>query len=103
MSRDSFCAPEVQIFEALGRWVQSNPEEDAKTALALVRLPLMELSDLLNKVRPTGLIPPDAILDAIHNKTAMKSADLQYRGFLRKKMLIQLNSGNNGIKFLSSQ
>jgi hypothetical protein len=44
----------------------------------------MELSDLLTKVRPTALIPPDAILDAISNKTAIKSADLQYRGFLRK-------------------
>lgn len=89
VSRDSFCAPEVQIFEALGRWVQSNPEEDAKSALALVRLPLMELSDLLTKVRPTALIPPDAILDAISNKTAIKSADLQYRGFLRKLLFSQ--------------
>jgi len=85
VSRDSFCAPEVQIFEALGRWVQCNPEEDAKSALALVRLPLMELSDLLNKVRPTGLIAPDAILDAIHNRTAIKNTDLQYRGFLSKR------------------
>ncbi|XP_059482268.1 BTB/POZ domain-containing protein 9 [Neocloeon triangulifer] len=82
VSRDSFCAPEVQIFEALGRWVQNNPEEDGKSALALVRLPLMELTDLLTKVRPTGLIDPDAILDAIQNRTAIKNTELQYRGFM---------------------
>ncbi|XP_065343465.1 BTB/POZ domain-containing protein 9 [Cloeon dipterum] len=85
VSRDSFCAPEVQIFEAIGRWVQNNDEEIIERALALIRLPLIELPDLLNKVRPTGLINPDAILDAIQNRTAMKNTDLKYRGFMLPK------------------
>lgn len=40
--------------------------------------------DLLNVVRPTGLISPDQILDAIKAKNESRDMDLQYRGYLSK-------------------
>lgn len=110
-SRDSFCAPEVHIFRAVCRWVRHNidcrsedditelvagdcddtveeesDEEEAriqakKDALSVVRLPLLSLSELLKEVRQSGLISPDAILDAIEEQTG-KDTDLKYRGHL---------------------
>ena len=33
LSRDSFCAPEVDIFHAVKRWSGHNPEEDPKAVI----------------------------------------------------------------------
>lgn len=52
--------------------------------VARLRLPLMKLDDLLNVVRPSGLVSSDAILDAIKEQNEKKSAHLTYRGFLCK-------------------
>ena len=44
ISRDSFCAPEVDIFLATMNWVKANPEattEERGCILGAVRLPLM--------------------------------------------------------------
>ena len=44
ISRDSFCAPEVDIFLATMNWVRANPEattEERGCILGAVRLPLM--------------------------------------------------------------
>lgn len=40
--------------------------------------------DMLNIVRPTGLISPDTILDAIKAKNESRDTELQYRGYLSK-------------------
>jgi BTB/POZ domain-containing protein 9 len=68
----------------VSRWVQQNPDEDASVVLSVVRLPLMDLNDLLNVVRPTGLISSDAILDAIQSRNNCKDTELQYRGYMGK-------------------
>ena len=47
-----------------------------------VRLPLMSLDDLLQRVRPSLLVPADAILDAIKVQTESRNTELSYRGFL---------------------
>ncbi|XP_076060174.1 BTB/POZ domain-containing protein 9-like isoform X2 [Oratosquilla oratoria] len=85
ISRDSFCAPEVHIFQGVQEWVKHNPdlpEEQVQEILKQIRLPLISLSDLLNVVRPTGLISPDEILDAIKARNESRDMDLQYRGYL---------------------
>uniref|UniRef100_T1IHV1 BTB/POZ domain-containing protein 9 n=1 Tax=Strigamia maritima TaxID=126957 RepID=T1IHV1_STRMM len=82
ISRDSFYAPEVEIFRVVCEWIRHNPTVDTKDILAQVRLPLMQLPELLNVVRPTGLISPDAILDAITARNENRDMDLKYRGFL---------------------
>jgi len=33
LSRDSFCAPEVDIFHAVKRWSEHNPEENTKSVI----------------------------------------------------------------------
>lgn len=59
-------------------------EEEAQLIVARLRLSLIKLDDLLNVVRPSGLVVSDAILDAIKERTEKKSGELAYRGFLRK-------------------
>ncbi|CAE1248590.1 BTBD9 [Acanthosepion pharaonis] len=82
LSRDSFCAQEIDIFDAIYKWSEYNPGLDAGPILEAVRLPLMSMQDLLNIVRPTRLVSADAILDAIKVLTECRGMDLKYRGFL---------------------
>ncbi|XP_037076077.1 LOW QUALITY PROTEIN: BTB/POZ domain-containing protein 9-like [Pollicipes pollicipes] len=82
ISRDSFCAPEVDIFRAVSKWTAVNPESDARQLIASVRLPLISMQDLVNVVRPSNIISSDAILDAIKTKVESRDRDLKYRGCL---------------------
>lgn len=65
ISRDSFCAAEVDIFKAVDNWSRANPSLDIGNILAEIRLELVTIPDLLKVVRPTELIPADVLLDAI--------------------------------------
>ena len=38
------------------------------------------ISNLLKVVRPTNLVPADALLDAIQSRTDTKDSELKYRG-----------------------
>ncbi|RWS25194.1 BTB/POZ domain-containing protein 9-like protein [Leptotrombidium deliense] len=82
ISRDSFCAPEVDIFLAVSEWVKRNGVTDYGHIMDCVRLPLISLPDLLNVVRNSELVSPDAILDAITAKNESRDTDLNYRGCL---------------------
>lgn len=81
ISRDSFCAPEIEIFQSVQRWVQENSEIDPSEILESVRLALMTMQELLNNVRDTSLVSPDKILDAIKLQTECRNMELKYRGF----------------------
>ncbi|VDK71576.1 unnamed protein product [Litomosoides sigmodontis] len=84
VQRDSLCAPEIDIFRAVREWIGQHPDqqEDAQMIVARLRLSLIKLDDLLNIVRPSGLVASDAILDAIKERNEKKSGELTYRGFL---------------------
>nr|CAB3226454.1 BTB/POZ domain-containing protein 9-like [Phallusia mammillata] len=95
LRRDSFCVPEKIIFKSIQAWCDSNPiaenlDQEEKIAetekrnmlLAAVRLPLIPLQDLLDTVRPTGLISSDLLLDAIKAQTDECESSLEYRGVL---------------------
>ncbi|KAF7996778.1 hypothetical protein HCN44_002424 [Aphidius gifuensis] len=82
VSRDSFYAPEIDIFLAMQSWVKANPDIDPNKVLGQVRLSLIAITDLLNLVRPTGLVSPEAILDAIAARTQTRDSELIYRGRL---------------------
>ena len=84
ISRDSFCAPEIEIFNAIREWAGQNSSVDPTPILEAVRLPLMTMPELLNVVRDTNLVTADSILDAIKLQTESRDMDLQYRGFLGK-------------------
>lgn len=68
MKRDTFSANEVDIFKGVQRWINKNPTGDRATVLALVRLPLMEFSELFSTVKGSGLVNTEQLLEAIENK-----------------------------------
>lgn len=81
--RDSFAASEKEIFQALSRWCRQHVEgTDTQEVMAAVRLPLMTLTEMLNVVRPSGLLSPDDLLDAIKTRSESRNMDLNYRGML---------------------
>lgn len=106
LKRDSFFAPEVQIFNAVFDWCKNNSDADIEvcylvvvpnpikkgsfifklyefylqSVVSFVRLPLMNLDQLFKIVRPCKLLSPERLLDAIQEKTTSKS--LKYRGAL---------------------
>ncbi|KAH8267587.1 hypothetical protein KR026_008142 [Drosophila bipectinata] len=80
LRRDCFFAPEVQIFLAVWKWSRYNPNVDIKSVVSYVRLPLMNLEHLLQVVRPSGILEPDKILDAIDERSTSKT--LPYRAAL---------------------
>ncbi|KAM4694522.1 BTB/POZ domain-containing protein 9 [Discoglossus pictus] len=82
IQRDSFAAPEKDIFQALIRWCRHNHKENHTEIMEAVRLPLMSLTELLNVVRPSALLSPDSILDAIKVRSESRDMDLNYRGML---------------------
>lgn len=84
ITRDSFCAPEVKIFKAVAKWIQSNKEKEGNydEILKTIRLPLISLYDLFHGVRESNLYPSDVILDAIQMKTECKVNDMPFRGHL---------------------
>lgn len=97
--RDSFAAPEKDIFLALLNWCKHNSKENHAEIMQAVRLPLMSLTELLNVVRPSGLLSPDAILDAIKVRSESRDMDLNYRGMLSKYLVI-INSPKSFICIL---
>lgn len=83
VQRDSFAATEREIFQALCRWCRHNCNEvAAQEVMSAVRLPLMSLMEMLNVVRPSGLLSPDNLLDAIQTRSESRDMDLNYRGML---------------------
>ncbi|XP_063619911.1 BTB/POZ domain-containing protein 9 [Cydia splendana] len=90
LERDSFFAPEVDIFKAVCKWFEANQQwvksesgqAQVEKILKCVRLTLMSLEELLRVVRPFAPVTPDMLLDAIHDKTRTRSTDLRHRGLL---------------------
>ncbi|ESO03304.1 hypothetical protein HELRODRAFT_80550 [Helobdella robusta] len=84
--RDSFFAPEVEIFRGVQAWAYhnniSNTNFNNNIMTQLIRLPLMSLDELLNVVRPSKFISSDDILDAINIQHSCRNIDLNFRGFL---------------------
>lgn len=81
LQRDSFFAPEVEIFKGVCSWCKINDDKD-DLLMKCVRLPLMSVADLLCVVRPAGLVKADALLDAIAERTNIRLSSLPHRGQL---------------------
>ncbi|CAG9860165.1 unnamed protein product [Phyllotreta striolata] len=81
LQRDSFFAPEVEIFRGACNWCKVN-EDKNDLVMKCIRLPLMSVADLLSVVRPAGLVNPDALLDAIEERTNIRLSSLPHRGQL---------------------
>lgn len=83
LKRDSFFAPEVEIFKGVCKWCRHN-EVSSEEVIDCVRLSLMTITDLLSVVRPADLVKPDTLLDAIAERTSAKVSNLPHRGQLSK-------------------
>jgi len=83
LARDSFCAPELEIFHVVKRWHEvNNIEKPREELMSKLRLQLMSLDELLNDVRQSNLLSSNVILDAIKLKHESTDMDLKYRGVL---------------------
>ncbi|XP_050073004.1 BTB/POZ domain-containing protein 9 [Anopheles maculipalpis] len=82
LMRDSLFAREVEIFQAVFDWCRSNADsvENVDVVVEKVRFALMSLEELLTVVRPSGILDPERLLDAIAEKVSSKQ--LPYRGAL---------------------
>lgn len=85
LARDSFYVREIEIFKAVHGWIEYNSDlnpGEIKEVVNKVRLPLISNMDLLSIVRPTGILEPDTLLDAITIREQQKIKPLPYRGRL---------------------
>lgn len=71
ISRDSFLAEEVNVFNAVHRWMEHNQihSENVSDLLQCVRLCQIPATQLFEIVRPRGLYSDKEILDAISYQT----------------------------------
>ncbi|CAI8037460.1 BTB/POZ domain-containing protein 9, partial [Geodia barretti] len=83
-NRDSFFAPEIDIYRGIVRWVGHNEVETevSRRLLQVVRLQLIPMEHLLGEIRGSKLFDPDHILDAIAMCTTKRSIELRQRGLL---------------------
>jgi BTB/POZ domain-containing protein 9 len=58
--------------------------------ISKIRLPLMQMNELLNEVRGSSLVNADSILDAIKLKHESKDHELRYRGVLCKSQMVKV-------------
>ncbi len=84
LSRDSFFAPEIEIYQGIRKWMEVNEVliDDCKPLLKVIRLHLLPTKDLLSNVRHSGCYQPDQILDAITIIEQKKPLEVQQRGML---------------------
>ena len=85
-SRDSFFAPEIDVYRGIVRWVTHNriDTEVSRELLKVVRLQLIPMEHLLGEIRSSNLFDPNDILDAIGLSTTKQPIDLHQRGMLSK-------------------
>uniref|UniRef100_A0A182PEW5 BTB domain-containing protein n=1 Tax=Anopheles epiroticus TaxID=199890 RepID=A0A182PEW5_9DIPT len=91
LDRDSFDAPEIEIFHAVRKWCEAKPEdaEQRKKIYDKVRFPLLSHSELDTIVRPTGVLDADRLLDIVMEKE--KSYGLYIRGTVPGQNVVKEN------------
>jgi len=115
ISRDWLGVPEIKIFKAAQKWLESNTrtqeEEGAKTAssevttqvMSKVRLELIPVKDILSVVRPSGLVSQDTLLDTVESSLKMTNPPKSQR---RENVVTEENGtkvlcGHNGTSLLN--
>ncbi|XP_028968052.1 BTB/POZ domain-containing protein 9-like [Galendromus occidentalis] len=84
LSRSSFYAEEIEIFEALREWCSREPQLQGPHVgiMETLRLELIETEDLVNIVGESGLVSKESISEAIQMKRS-GAAELRHRGILK--------------------
>ena len=74
MQNDNFCAPEIDIFRAIAKWVTKNKNGD-NSMFQYVRLARLSIDEILGEVWPMDVFTEKELLDAI----------AEIRGIYRRK------------------
>ena len=84
IARDSFFAPEIEIYRGVKSWLEHNKVQkcNAEELLAGIRLQLIPQSYLLDEIRKCGMFDPEKILDALYVIGEKSLMDLENRGLL---------------------
>lgn len=82
LSRDTFFAPEAQIFVAVSNWYKQNCGAAIEKVVSFVRFERMNLEQLWKVVWPSGIVKPERLLPIIKDKST--SRNLQYDDVLCK-------------------
>jgi BTB/POZ domain-containing protein 9 len=82
LKRDSFFVPERSVLEVVTGWMKQNKKSnsEAKELLDQVRLERFTIDEILDVVRPSGLFPPNSLLDALDVRR--KEERIRERGIL---------------------
>ena len=69
VASNSLNLKEIQLFEGFKRWIEHDVSrrEDGKEIAKFLRLPMMNVSDLMGCVKASGLVQSDAILEALES------------------------------------
>ena len=90
LQRGSFFAAEIEIFHGASRWIKHNSatvEQSVMTRIVqCVRLPLIDLSDLLKEVRQSGFISSENLLDAVAEQQLFGGRQANCRGKMSKSV-----------------
>lgn len=83
LSRATFCAREIEIFKAIERWIDENPDDEhIPDIVAKIKLHLIAKDDLESHVRQSDLIDVGRLSEAILGNEA--DINLGYRGVSRE-------------------
>lgn len=84
VNRDTFVVPEIKIFEAVVKWYSKN--KDASDSLKkCVRYSLINTSDQLSIVWPTGFINQADLIESLAQRKGAKVATVSERRKLCKE------------------
>ena len=69
VASNSLNLKEIQLFEGFKRWIEHDVSrrEDGKVIAKFLRLPMMNVSDLMGCVKASGLVQSDAIIEALES------------------------------------
>jgi BTB/POZ domain-containing protein 9 len=91
LQRDTFCAPEIAIFDCVAKWCKVNKDVD-NLVIQCVRLSLLTVDEIVSTVRPSKLVEDETLWAAVAEIIGIKPKTSFYR---IKKSAVLLTSKTN--------
>ncbi|XP_055299680.1 BTB/POZ domain-containing protein 9-like [Sitodiplosis mosellana] len=104
LKRDTFYAPEIDIFKAICNWSTNKPDDDIKEALSTVRWSELSMDDYLNVVVPSNILDSTQLLNTMNRKSTNKTGRTQCRiPYSQKHIEENFVTTENGAKFICGE
>jgi hypothetical protein len=78
LQRDTFCAPEIAIFDCVAKWCKVNEDVD-NLVIQCVRLSLLTVDEIVSTVRPSKLVEDETLWAAVAEIIGIKPKTSFYR------------------------